>query len=32
MLTAYRDFSLPGVVEDYVDGSSWLEFVEPSTS
>jgi hypothetical protein len=32
MLTSYRDFSLPSVIEEYVDGSSWLEFVQPSTS
>jgi alkylation response protein AidB-like acyl-CoA dehydrogenase len=32
MLTSYRDFSLPGAIEDYVDGSSWLDYVQPSTS
>jgi alkylation response protein AidB-like acyl-CoA dehydrogenase len=32
MLTAYHNFSLPTAVEDYVDGSSWLDYVQPSTS
>jgi len=32
MLSAYKSGNLPTVIEDYVEGSSWLDYVQPSTS
>jgi hypothetical protein len=32
LLCSYHNMNLPDVVEDYTDGSAWIDYVQPSTT